>query len=247
MPLSPNQGPDAGGTSVTITGTNLGSASAVHFGTHLGTITANTPTSITVTSPAGCGEADVTVTTPAGTSNPLPFFYIGPPFKASLSPTGGPTAGGNTVTITGTGLATTSLVDFGGNTAPPDTATDTEVTVTVPAGTGPGAVSVTVITAGGTSDGLFYSYFDAPTITSLNPTSGTTAGGTGVTITGTNLTSTSSVTFDGLAASFSVIDATTVTASTPAHAAGAVDVVITTDGGSATDVGGFTYAAGPGI
>lgn len=51
MPISPNQGTTGGGTTVTITGTNLAGASAVNFGSKLATITANTPTSVTVTSP----------------------------------------------------------------------------------------------------------------------------------------------------------------------------------------------------
>jgi hypothetical protein len=61
MPISPNQGSTGGGTVVTITGTNLSGASAVHFGTKLGTITA--AHSVTVTSPSGAGTVPVTVTT----------------------------------------------------------------------------------------------------------------------------------------------------------------------------------------
>ncbi len=103
MPISPNQGSTGGGTTVTITGTNLGGATAVHFGTKSATITAYTPTSVTVTSPSGSGSVPVTVTTPGGTSNPLLFFYIGAPFKSSLSPVSGATAGGGSVTINGWG------------------------------------------------------------------------------------------------------------------------------------------------
>lgn len=82
----------------------------------------------------------------------------------------------------------------------------------------------------------------APTLTLINPNAGTTLGGTSVTLTGTNLTDTSSVTFDGIAATnIVVVNSTTVTVDTPAHAAGAVDVVIATPGGSATLVNGYTY------
>lgn len=86
----------------------------------------------------------------------------------------------------------------------------------------------------------------APTVSTAVPSSGPTAGGTAVTITGTNLSSTTSVTFGGTAAtSFTVSSATQVTATTPAHSAGAVDVVVTTSGGSATSTGGFAYLDGP--
>ena len=81
-----------------------------------------------------------------------------------------------------------------------------------------------------------------PTLVSISPTSGTTAGGTSVTLTGTNLTGTSSVTFAGIAATGVVVDSSTsVTAVTPADTTGAVDVVITTPGGTATLTLGYTY------
>ncbi|RXS64541.1 cell surface protein [Streptomyces sp. TM32] len=247
MPISPNQGSTGGGTTVTVTGTNLANASSVHFGSKTATITANTPTSVTVTSPSGTGTVPVTVTTPGGTSNPLSFFYIGAPFKSSLSPLTGVTAGGDTVTINGTGLTTASAVHFGAATATPTVVNDGQLTVTVPAGTGPGPVGVSVTTAGGTNNGLTFTYVDAPTIGALSPNSGPATGGTVVTVTGTNLSTTQSVTFDGAAAAFAVISDTILSVTTPPGTAGPVDVVVTTTGGSATAAGGFTYVAGPGI
>ncbi|MDF3288710.1 IPT/TIG domain-containing protein [Streptomyces silvisoli] len=247
MPISPNQGSTGGGTVVTITGTNLSGATAVHFGSKLGTITANTATSITVTSPSGTGTVPVTVTTPGGTSNPVSFFYVGAPFKSSITPVSGVTAGGNTVTINGTGLSTATAVHFGTAAATPTVVNDSQLTVTVPAGTAAGPVGVSVTTAGGTNNGLSYTYVDVPTITSVAPASGPTSGGTAVTITGTNLTTTQSVTFAGAPAPFSVISDTTLSAVTPPGTAGAANVVVTTNAGSVTDTGGFTYTAGPGI
>lgn len=201
---------------------------------------------MTVTSPSGSGTVEVTVTTAAGTSNPLNFFYVGAPFKSALSATSGPSAGGNTITITGTGLLTATSVAFGANNATPTVNSDSQLSVTVPAGTA-GTVGVSVTTAGGTNNGFSYTYVDVPTIVSLSPTSGSTAGGTSVTITGTQLATTQSVTFDGVVAPFYAASATSVSAVTPPGAAGAVDVVVTTSGGSVTEAGGYTYVAGPGI
>ncbi|NUL03064.1 IPT/TIG domain-containing protein [Streptomyces lunaelactis] len=246
MPISPNQGSTGGGTTVTITGTNLGSATAVKFGSKPATITSNTPTSVTVTSPSGSGTAPVTVTTAAGASNPLNFYYIGAPFKASLSAASGPSAGGNTVTISGIGLATASSVAFGGNNATPTVTSDSLLNVTVPAGTS-GSVGVSVTTTGGTNNGFSYTYVDVPTIIELAPTSGSTSGGTAVTITGTELATTESVTFDGVTAPFAVVNSTTLSVVTPPGTAGAVDVVVNTTGGGVTAAGGFTYVASPGI
>ncbi|MGW2694961.1 IPT/TIG domain-containing protein [Streptomyces sp. NPDC001296] len=248
MPISPSQGSTGGGTLVTITGTNLSNTSAVTFGTKAATSVTNvSPTQVTAVSPAGSGTVGVTVTTPGGTSNPLSFFYLNPPFKSSLSATSGPLAGGNSININGVGLSTATSVSFGGVTATPTVVSDSVISVTVPAGTVAGSVSVSVTTAGGTNNGLSYTYVDVPTITTVSPSSGSTSGGTAVTITGTNFTSTTSVTFGGTAAPFTVTSATTINAFTPSGTAGAVDVVVTNPAGAATAVAGFTYVAGPGI
>ncbi|MEU8780303.1 IPT/TIG domain-containing protein [Streptomyces sp. NPDC048637] len=247
MPISPNQGSTGGGTTVTITGTNLAGASAVKFGTKNATITGNTPTSVTVTSPSGTGAVPVTVTTPGGTSNPLQFFYVGAPFKSSISPVTGVTAGGNTVTINGTGLSTATAVNFGATAATPTVVNDSQLTVTVPTGAAAGPVGVSVTTAGGTNNGLSYTYVDAPTVGTLNPNSGPASGGTAVTIPGTSLSTTQSVDFGGTLAPFSVISDTSISAVTPPGAVGAVNVTITTSGGSAVATNGYTYLAGPGI
>ncbi|MDQ1019066.1 IPT/TIG domain-containing protein [Streptomyces afghaniensis] len=248
MPISPNQGSTGGGTLVTITGTNLSNTSAVKFGNKSATnITQISPTQVTAVSPSGAGAVGVTVTTPGGTSNPVSFFYVGAPFKSSLGTSSGPLAGGNSITISGTGLSTATSVDFGGVTATPTVNSDSSLSVTVPAGAAAGPVAVSVTTAGGTNNGLTYTYVDSPTIGTINPTSGPTSGGTAVTITGTNLDSTDSVTFDGTPAPFSVINSTTLSAVTPPGTAGSADVAVTNPAGSDTAVGAFTYVAGPGI
>ncbi|MBP0644734.1 IPT/TIG domain-containing protein, partial [Mycobacterium tuberculosis] len=83
-----------------------------------------------------------------------------------------------------------------------------------------GTVDVTVTTVGGTSaTGAAdqYTYVAAPTVSSVNPTSGPGSGGTTVTITGTNFTGASAVAFGGTAAAgFSVVSATSITATSPA-------------------------------
>jgi len=81
--ISPTSGPTTGGTSVVITGTKLSDATSVKFGSTTATITANTATSITATSPVGSiGAVDVTVTTAGGTSTTNAsdrFTYVTPP------------------------------------------------------------------------------------------------------------------------------------------------------------------------
>ncbi len=81
----------------------------------------------------------------------------------------------------------------------------------------------------GNRQSITYSYFQLPppTVTAVNPSSGPAAGNTTVTITGTNFTGTTAVSF-GLAAalSYSIDSATQITAVAPPHAAGPVDVRI---------------------
>lgn len=250
MPISPSQGSSAGGQTVNITGVNLGSATAVHFGSKLATITANNPSSVTVTSPSGSGVVPVTVSTAGGTSNPLNFYYIGAPFKSALSTGAGPLAGGNTVTINGTGLSTASAVHFGANTATPTIVSDSQITAVVPAGAAAGAVGVSVTTAGGSNNGFSYTYVDTPTVTGFTPSSGPPSGGTAVTITGTNLSTTQSVTFGGVAASFTVIDDTSLAAVSPPTGDGApgpAEIAVTTLGGTAAAATQFQYVSGPNI
>ena len=91
---------------------------------------------------------------------------------------------------------------------------------------------------------------DVPEIDFVSPNTGLTTGGTSVTLIGVHFLGTSSVTFGGTAATIvSVNDSGdaygsgSITVTSPAHAAGAVNVVVTTPGGSSTNLATFTYIA----
>ena len=260
--VSPTSGPTGGGGTVTLTGTNFAGATAVAFGANPATAyTIDSSTSITATAPAGsAGTVDVTVSTPAGTSatsSADEFTYnAGPPpapTVSSLAPNKGTTGGGTTVTISGTNLSGATAVGFGANPAAAYTVdSSTSITATAPAGSA-GTVDVTVTTAGGTSatsGGDRYTYVvPPPTVSSVSPTSGSSAGGTTVTISGTNLTAATAVSFGATAASsYAVNNSTTITATAPAGTTGStVDVTVTTAGGtSATNAGdSYSYTAAP--
>ena len=92
------------------------------------------------------------------------------PSVASISPSQGPTAGGTTVTITGTGLLDARLVRFGSVAGKIISDTATEIMVNAPAGKA-GTVNVTVTTAGGTSHNSSadkFTYVAAPNIKVLD-------------------------------------------------------------------------------
>jgi len=247
MPISPNQGPTSGGTTVTITGVNLSNAVNVKFGLNNATITANTPTSVTVVSPSGTGVVNVCVTTNSGSSNYLTFYYIPPPIAISISPTSGPFSGGNTVIMNGYNLATATSINFGVNSITPTVVSDGEIYFIAPATESSGSINISVVTTGGTSSSLPYMLIDSPYIDSLSPTSGSINGGTNVTIQGNNFNTTTSVSFGGVVASYGIINSTLLSVITPPNTAGSVDVVITTTAGSATAASAFTYISSPGI
>jgi plastocyanin len=88
----------------------------------------------------------------------------------------------------------------------------------------------------------------APTLTSISPTSGSSAGGTSVTLTGTNFAAPCTVDFGGAAGTaVAVPNSTTITTTTPAHAAGPVTVTVNCGGGGASLPGGFTFNNAPAI
>ena len=245
--VSPNNGPVAGGTTVTITGTNFSAGATVTFGTAAGTNVAVTnSTSITATTPAGTAGAVTVTVTVNGQSGSLSngFSYVVPPTVTNVSPNSGSTAGGTAVTVTGTNFATGATVTFGTTAATNVVVTNsTTITATTPAGAA-GAVSVTVSNPG-SQNGILpsgFTYVVVPTVTSVSPNNGPVAGGTAVTITGTNFATGATVTFGGTAATNVVVtNSTTITATTPAGTAGAVSVTVTVNGQSGSLANGFTY------
>ncbi len=88
----------------------------------------------------------------------------------------------------------------------------------------------------------------APTVTSITPNTGTTAGGTSVTIAGTGFVAGATVSLGGTAATaVNVVSSTSITATTPAHAAGAANVVVTnSDAQAGTLTNGYTYTTSTG-
>jgi hypothetical protein len=100
--ISPEIGALPGGAGVSIAGTNLDLLTGVTFGSAPASVTAISPTTLAVVSPAGVtGPVDVTVTTIGGSSVAGQFVYRGPPSVTGLSPVTGYTTGGTSVTIAG--------------------------------------------------------------------------------------------------------------------------------------------------
>ena len=232
--VAPATGPPTGGTGVTITGTGFTGATSVSFGsTSAKSFQVKSATQISAVSPAGTGAVDVIVTTPEGASGKTPadVFSYGPTVTG-VEPGYGPPGGGTAVTISGTGFTGATAVKFAGAKAASFTVNSaSSITATAPPGKG--SVDVTVTTPAGTSATGSQDRFNyGPSITKVEPSSGPSAGGTSVTITGTNLTGATEVKFGGgKARSFTVKSGTSITATSPSGK-GTVDVTVTTPGGT---------------
>jgi len=166
------------GTHVTITGVNLGGATAVSFGgVAAQSHTVGSATSIdAVVGPGNSGN--VSVTTPYGVVSMGGFVYQGPVIT-NVTPLVG--IAGTTVTITGSNLAGATAVSFGGVAATTFTV-NSATTITATVGTGASGVVMVTTPLGTYSFGNFV--YGPPALTAVTPLSGTI--GSSVVLTGTN-------------------------------------------------------------
>jgi hypothetical protein len=154
------------------------------------------------------------------------------PSVTKVTPAKGPASGGTTVSITGTNFTAASAVRFGSADATSFTVKSSKSIIAVaPAGT-PGTVDVSVTSPAGTSPIALADHFKyLPTVTSLSPSAGSTAGGTAVTVTGSGFALGASATiFKFGTAKATGVNCTSSTACTviaSAHAAGTVEVKAT--------------------
>jgi hypothetical protein len=236
--INPKAGPESGGTEVTITGTNFSPGSTVHFGsTSAASVKVNSAESITAVSPKGVGTLNVTVTNVGGTSAVTAadkFSFVPAPTVTEVSPKQGPAGGGTHVTITGTKFKEVSAVKFGSAEAT-KFKVNSESSIEAESPSGSGTVDVTVTAAGGTtakSAADEFTYLPAPVVTEISPKEGPEAGGTVVTITGSNFHEVTAVKFGSAEATkFKVNSETSIEAESP-PGVGTVDITVTTTGGT---------------
>ena len=275
--ISPNRGPSTGGQTVTISGNNFYQLDAdaidywqsvvVEIGgspcviANLGDFT-NTAITCTTSANAG-GISDVFVDNGVssyllgGSVDPITGAitsgYLYEDLLLSVTPNTGPSSGGTSVTIKGTGFQTvgagTTRVFFGGAAATNVVVVNsTTITATTPA-RAPGAVDILVIQEGFAAAlsreavGAYTYYFQGST-SALTPNKGYTTGGDSVIINGTgfDIHAAATATFGGVAATdVTVLSTTQVRVTTPAHAVGMVDVTVTQFGVTSTITNGFEY------
>ena len=274
--ISPSSGPSTGGTTVTIHGSgfsNGAGASNVNY-VMFGGIQATSNTfisdsEITATSPAAsAGTVNIGVTTPAGTSassSNSQFTYVASasiPTVTGLSPIIGPSSGGTTVTIYGSGFSNgagasnVNYIKFGSIQATSNTfISDSEITATSPAASA-GTVNVIVTTPAGTSSVSSSDQFtytggaSSLSVSSISPSNGPINGGTSVTIYGSGFSNGAGasnvnyVMFGGTqATSFRFISDSEIIAISPGGY-GTVNIAVNTPVGISASSSGsqFTYS-----
>jgi hypothetical protein len=168
--LTPDNGPESGGTEVTITGAYFldGELLDVEFGTGNSAtgVTFMDSTIITCTTPAGSGMVDVIITRGDGQQATMTdgFTYNQPPAAFACNPKNGADIGGTLVTVTGSNfLDGPSLnVEFStSNSATGVTFVDsTTITCTTPAGTS--TVDVIITSGDGQQISMIDSYKYSP-------------------------------------------------------------------------------------
>lgn len=271
--VAPVTGASLGGTPITITGTGFLDGATVEFGSGdtraaARSVVVVSSTEITATTPAHpAGVATVTVTNPdrgaASLTGSFTFTASPAPTLSSIAPLSGGSLGGTNMTLLGSGFATGAVVRFGDlatggvevpaavvdagritATSPPIPAGPVDVRVVNPDGAVSPAIVVTVQPS------------PPPTVTSVSPGTGPTAGGTSVTISGTGFADGAVALFDGVEATAQtdaaqgvlpiVRNATTIVAVTPPGVDGPADVEVRNpDGQAVTASAAFEYDGPP--
>ena len=238
--ISPQSGPVVGGTEITITGENFLSGATVTLGEILSTdvqilsgtkIRAITPPFNLQSSIFNLQSVDMVVTNPDSQSGTLAdgFTYIPPPVIKSISPSRCSLSGGIEVTINGDNFQDGATVKIGENAATDVMfVSETKISAKIPARAS-GIVDVVVTNPDTQSDTLTnaFTYVPPPDVMGISPSSGSTLGGTEVSITGANFAYGVTVKIgDKNATDVAVLSSSLITAKTPAGSAGTVDIVV---------------------
>lgn len=261
--ISPIEGPLSGGTSVKISGTNLGLVTKVYLDNSDVAIKSNNGTDITITTPKATtpGKVDIKVVDKFGRDSTLvqAFEYLSPPPPpvptiVSVTPNESEMKGGITVVIKGTNFEGTSKVFINNISASTLFYSSAELRATVPASTVSGTVDVKVVNSSGeeavASDAFTYLAPPpkaAPKISSVTPNEGALQGGYIVKVLGSNFDSTAKLYFNDSFVQSTYYSSSEIRLTVPAaQTAGAVDVkIVNADSQEFIATAVFTYLAPP--
>lgn len=254
--ITPSAGP--AGTTVTIRGAGFDHTTTVTFdAANAGAVTVVSGNEITVASPVHAdGPVDVVLGGAGAGTFAAGYTYQAAATVTAIAPAVATHVGGTAITITGTGFVEGAAVAIDGNAVVNATVVSpTTITGQVPAVlagvfapvdvrvTNPGAAAAAV-------GANLFQYRSAPAVTAVaDPAQGPISGGRAITVTGTGFVDGAKVFVDGTEATDTVfVNATTLRARVPAHAAGAVGVAVHNPddpAAGAARAATFTYVVDP--
>ncbi len=260
----PGSGPRAGGTNLTLTGTNFSAGNRIVIGDQIytdgigGTTVVNS-TTITLTTLATVEDMhDVVVFDGSGLDGRLSngFQSQNVPMVGAVFPISGEFSGGTVVTITGQDFQSGVVARIDGVTQGAVTFVDSsQVSFTTAAGTvgGPYMLELENPDLGLATSVFTFASGPDPLLSSVDPAAGGVAGGDTLTIVGSNFANGVTGVYFGsdpltglggtVALSVTFVDANTLTVETPAHTAGTVSVMVRDMGTSQSGVlaSSFTF------
>jgi hypothetical protein len=185
--VDPSSAPTSGGAILTISGSNFGpSQGTVAIGTYYCPLSSWTDTVVKCTLPPGMGASlSVVLTTFDGVAgNTNVVFSFDKPSISSITPSSYYTQGSIPITLAGASFGGTGVARVGGALCVTITWTHTQITCTLPAGSGSQS-PVTVTTASQVNTAYYFVYY-APVVIDVQPTSATSGTGVYLTLTGTS-------------------------------------------------------------
>jgi len=249
--FTPDSGPASGGTVVTITGTGFIGVEKVTFGGVAGKhLKIESQSKLTVETPAHVGGNDMLVelVTPGGVAKLGSFTFV--PSISGFNPKVGPTTGGESVEVSGSGLSTGMTLQFGTDVVKVTSCSGTTLCGVISpahvAGSVPLMTTVGGVASAPSKDDFSFKVF--PTITGISPNTiplntASTPVNVVLTLTGTGFSTTSGKTvfsYSGLNLSDVVCSSkTSCTAVFISPALGSAKVETVTTGVTVT-VGGLT-------
>ena len=252
----PASGPEAGGTTILVTGSNLTSEGMLYIDMKpVGQFTFLNDSVVSAVTPKGMpGPASVSFVGADGQEASLPngYTYIPAPKIESISPQMGPIEGGTEVTMVGQNFQPGAQLWFGPYLASNVVVENSLIIhVDTPGAGAPGTVDVKIINGDGQSGTLTkgYTYMLAPELSGIVPKTGPVTGGTPVSITGANFAPGVVVKF-GIdeCLDLALVDSAHILCSTPPGPEGLVDVVaVNLDGQTAVLGQAFEYLLDVGL
>jgi IPT/TIG domain/Tyrosine-protein kinase ephrin type A/B receptor-like len=248
--ITPANGPSAGGTTLTIAGTNLGTSGSVTIGGVSCTVLGggHTHTQIKCTQPAGVGTGLVVALSVSGqnSDNTLSFSYDAPVING-ISPTHTPSEGGSFITVTGVNFGSGTsggVISFGAQTCSYLAVNYGHSQIVCAAPSGSGTLLSVAVTVGLQTSNAINANYSLPSVSQVTPSTVSTDGTTLVTVTGSSFSTSGNVSVGGSACNVTSFTHTQALCVVPAGQGTSQAVVVTSlDYRSSVVSGSISYAA----